>query len=48
LDVAGDRQSDLVLLGDFLLSTLPSEYDIVVSRDHVHVEWDVKEEEELS
>jgi hypothetical protein len=46
LDIAGDRRVDLEKLGLFLISTLPEEYDVIIGRDHVHVEWDTLEEED--
>lgn len=41
LDTDGDFASDLPLLGEYLRRTLPPGFDVVLERDHVHVEYDV-------
>lgn len=41
LDTAGDVFADLVKMHKFLARYLPIEYDVVLEKDHVHVEWDV-------
>lgn len=40
LDTAGDARRDLERLHAWLVRTLPNGYDVVLERDHVHVEWD--------
>lgn len=40
LDVAGEDRDDLMALGDFLITHLPSGYQVMVNREHIHVEWD--------
>lgn len=40
LDTAGDQPADLAPLAMYLKRWLSSTYDVVLERDHVHVEWD--------
>lgn len=41
LDTDGDRPADLKSLHGFLARYLPLEYDVVLEKDHVHVEYDL-------
>lgn len=41
LDTEGDRHDDLGRLFGFLARYLPDEYDVVLEKDHVHVECDL-------
>lgn len=40
LDTAGDRPEDIAKLARFLKAYLPTDYDVVLEVDHVHVEFD--------
>jgi len=40
LDTEGDRAADLRQLFGYLARVLPRDYDVVLERDHVHVERD--------
>lgn len=42
LDTVGGRIQDLELLTDYLRRWLNPQYDVVLERDHVHVEWDAR------
>lgn len=42
LSVAGNAMPQLERLHRFLARYLPPEYDVLLERDHVHVEWDTK------
>jgi hypothetical protein len=42
LDTDGDRAADLASLHAFLCRYLPHDYDVVLERDHIHVEFDLK------
>lgn len=41
LDTDGDKMEHLEQLNGFLARYLPGEYDVVLEKDHVHVEWDM-------
>lgn len=41
LDTDGDRPADLLSLHGWLARYLPLEYDVILERDHVHVEFDL-------
>lgn len=42
LDTNGDKVEDLKLLARYLANRLPAGYDVVIERDHVHVEFDMR------
>jgi hypothetical protein len=42
LDTARDKIEDLRQLHGYLSRNLPPQYDVVLERDHVHVEWDAR------
>lgn len=42
LDTDGDRVEDLARLHGFLARYLPPEWDVVLEKDHVHVELDMR------
>jgi hypothetical protein len=40
LDTEGDRPEDLPKLHGYLARHLPPGFDVLLEKDHVHVEWD--------
>lgn len=42
LSVAGNVMEKLARMHRFLSRYLPGEYDVLLERDHIHVEWDTK------
>ena len=42
LDTVGDKMADLERLHGYLVRHLPAPYQVLLERDHVHVEWDVQ------
>lgn len=41
LDTDGDKPEDLAKLWTWLARYLPDEYDVILEKDHVHVEFDL-------
>ncbi len=42
LDTEGDRFSDTEQLYGYLARILSLDYDVLLEKDHVHVEWDTR------
>lgn len=40
LDTVGDKPQDLKLLYEYLVVFLGRDYDVILEKDHVHVEYD--------